>query len=268
MAFSNAATSWISNQVFSPDEIRRQAIANGMFTITLPETLDRKSIEWPSRTLSYTGVKSGKDGANQIGDPKAPSSGGQGEIKPQQIISRSRTAIEVSLAKAIYSANQIFGSLLNSVNNDNNDFASWERRFEKSIVNKAYMDLVSETIIDDTYNHLAENLFSCDWLDTVSVELSRCIVESYNEIPKETPETVTNDLVFQVKKSLLEKVLPMTILVSEKSIAGYKFNIDTTDISDNNNIRLAREIAEKVYELLPGIAQEVQLEIEKTLGEK
>jgi hypothetical protein len=60
----------------------------------------------------------------------------------------------------------------------------------------------------------------------------------------------------------------MTLLVSEKFISGYKFDIDTTDISDNNNVRLAREIAEKVYELLPGIAQEVQFEIEKTLGEK
>jgi hypothetical protein len=79
---------------------------------------------------------------------------------------------------------------------------------------------------------------------------------------------VTNELVLQIKRSMLEKLIPMAILVSEKSIAGYKFNIDTTDISDNNNVRLAREIAEKVYELLPGIAQEVQLEIEKTLGEK
>lgn len=78
---------------------------------------------------------------------------------------------------------------------------------------------------------------------------------------------LTNELVFQVKKALLEKIIPMTILVSEKSIAGYKFDIDTTDISDNNNIRLAREISEKVYELLPAIAQEVKSEIEKTLGD-
>ena len=196
MANANAATSWITNQIFSPDEIRRQAIADGMFTITLPETLDRKSIEWPSRALTYTGVKSGskegKDGANQIGDPKAPSSGGQGEIKPQQIISRSRTAIEVSLSKAIYTANQIFGSLLNSVRNENNDFAVWEQRFEKSIVNKSYMDLVSETIIDDTYNHLAETLFPADWLDTVSIELARSIVDGYNLTHPEQEEDMVS----------------------------------------------------------------------------
>jgi hypothetical protein len=299
MANANAATSWISNQIFSPDEIRRQAIADGMFTIPLPETLDRKSIEWPSRVLTYSGNKSkeGKSGSNEIGQPQAPSSGGHGEVKPQQVISRNRAKIEVCLSKAIYSGNQILGALINSVRVDKNDFPSWEKRFEQSVVGKSHMDLVSETVIDDTYNTMAQVIESSDWFDTVSVELAHLYVDDWNNkaetivrsmMDKQAeqdfimgktddiiPEPmsiehrgVTNDLVLSVKKMLLEKIVPLTILVSEKSIIEDKSELDTTDITDNNNIKIARRISEKVYNLLPQIIGEVGIEIEKLLGEK
>jgi len=304
MANANAGNVWIQGQVFSPDEIRRQTIADGLFTITLPETLDRKSIEWPTNALRYIGNKSnaesetGKKGSNQIGEPKAPSSGGQGEVKPQQIISRSRSAIEISLTKAIYSGNQILGGLINSVRTDKNDFSAWEKRFENSVVGKSYMDLVSETVIDDSYNAMAELLEKSNWLDTVSVELARVWVDEHNErgevvwnqtevkkaemdfiegksndlLPspdKVYPrKSVTNELVRIVKQTLLGKLLPMTLLVSEKSILSDKLEIDTTDRTDNNNIKLARSVAEKVYGLLPQIVSEVGVEIETILGEK
>jgi hypothetical protein len=54
------------------------------------------------------------------------------------------------------------------------------------------MDLVSETIIDDTYNHLAETLFPADWLDTVSVELARSIVDGYNLTHPEQEEDMVS----------------------------------------------------------------------------
>lgn len=300
MANANAASLWIQNQIASPDEIRRQAIADGMFTITMPETLDRKGIEWPTRVLQYSGNKSkeeGKSGTNQIGDPKALSSGGQGEVKPQQIISRSRAKIEVSISKAVYAGNQILGALLNSVRGSNNNFQSWEKRFEQSVVGKSYMDLVSETVIDDTFNTMADSIEKSEWLDTVSVELARAYVESHNEqneirwrsdlakqaemkyISGESTEllpdqsasfprkSVTNDLVTEIRKSLVEKIVTLSILVSEKSIVEDKSEIDTTDITDNNNIKLARSISEKVYGLLPQVVSEVGVEINNILGE-
>ena len=188
MANANAASIWIQNQVYSPDEIRRQGIADGMFTITIPETLDRKKIEWPQHQLTYQGVKNSPNAqggggtklSNSIGSPKAPSGGGQGEIKPQQIISKSRQAIEISLTKAIYGSNQVLGSLINSVRTNMNDFPKWEGQFEQSVIGKSYMDLLSETIIDDTYNSMSDLLVRSDWLDTVSVELARLFVDNYN----------------------------------------------------------------------------------------
>lgn len=300
MANANAATSLIGSQIVSPDEIRRQLIADGMFTISLPETLDRKSIEWPSRVLTYSGNKSKEEkaGANQIGDPKAASSGGQGEVKPQQIISRGRAKIEVSLTKAIYAGNQILGALLNSVRNDKNDFHQWEQKFENSVIGKSQMDLVSETIIDDTYNEIASILEKTEWLDTVSVGLSTLAVDNVNNRniaswkdiatkqaeqdfiagksdtllpnlndPQVDVKVTSNDLVLSVKKSLLEKAIPTMILVSQKTIEEHKYPLDVTDTSDNNNITVASAVAEKVYNLLPQIADEVVAQIEKELGD-
>lgn len=301
MANANAAQLWIGSQIFSPDEIRRQSIADGMFTISIPETLDRTSVEWPTNALRYIGKQSneGKTGSNEIGNPKAVSAGGQGNVKAQQIISRNRAKIEVSLSKALYSGNQILGALLNSVKNDKNNFEEWEQTFENAVIGKSRMDLVSETVIDDTFNELASVLERAEWLDTVSVELANLAVDSVNERnlsswrtmatkqaeqdfilgksdtllpdlsePGVDVKSTSNELVFSIKRSLLEKLVPTSILVAQKSIGKYKYSLDVTDITDNNNIKVAREIAEKVYNLLPQIIGEVGAEIEKQLGEK
>lgn len=299
MANANAAKLWTDIQAFSPDEVRRQAIADGMFTITIPETIDRKAIEWPANTLRYVGNKSqgdGKTGSNAIGDPKPVSGGGQGDVQAQQIISRSKNKIEVSVAKSVYASNQILGALLKSVRNSKNDFGAWEAKFEDAVVGKSQMDLLSESVIDDTYNELARTLEKEEWLNTVAVELSRNVVTSLNqkneamliyymekkaeedfiEGKSETlePDTVsfqkksvTNDLIFSTKRILLEKMIPAVILVAEKSVVGYKFELDPTDLTDNNNVTVARSIAEKVCNLLPQILNEVGVEIEKILGD-
>lgn len=85
---------------------------------------------------------------------------------------------------------------------------------------------------------------------------------------KQEPKVVTDEMVQYIKRRLLEKLLPMTILVSEKSIIAHRLELDTTDITDNNNVKLARSIAEKVFGLLPQIVTEVGVEITNILGEK
>lgn len=86
-----------------------------------------------------------------------------------------------------------------------------------------------------------------------------------NYTPK--PVEVTNELVISIKSLILEKIVPLAILVSEKSIME-KSSLDTTDITDNNNVKLARSISEKIYELFPQIVKDVEAEIETILGEK
>lgn len=307
MANANAASIWIGSQIFSPDEIRRQTIADGMFTITIPETLDRKSVEWPTNALRYIGKNTEtpsnapntpeNKGNNQIGNPKNASQGGRGEVMPQQIISRSLAKLEVGLSKSVYAANQILGSLTNKVKGQDN-FSEWETLFENAVMGKSIMDLPTESIINDVYNNLADTITSSNWFDTVSRDFLSETVRVWNETNKGNiievlrkkaesdfilgksdtldpdlsgvsvfTQSVTEDMVFGFKKLFAESLIPAIILISEKSIVESNFGIDPTDLTDNNNIKMAKSIAKKVIDLLPKLIGEAGVEIEKLLGE-
>ena len=294
MASANAFKIFTDVQAFSPDEVRRQAIADGLFSISLPETIDRASIEWPANTLRYVGNK----GSNQIGDAKEPSSGGQGQTIPQQIVSRHRAKIEVSIAKAAYAGNQFLGKLLNS-KRDSQELSAWENTFDHAVVGKSSSDLVMDTAIADAYNAILDILDSSDWVDTVSSELSSIFSDAIlgakhgalqEEITKRAElEFVEGnrddlmpteqemmalhnlsapDLFLPVKCALIETLIPKIILVSKSTILNHKYPIDTKDVSDNNNLKIAREISENVYQLFPQMWEEIQKSVYSKLGER
>lgn len=293
MASANAFKVFTDIQAFSPDEVRSQAIADGLFSITLPETIDRKSIEWPANTLRYVGNK----GSNQVGDPKAPSSGGQGDTIPQQVVSRHRAKIEVSVSKAVYASNQPLGGIIKAVRDGQNDLKAWEEKFDLAVVGKSQADLVTESVISDTYNIILDCLDRAEWVDTVSGDVAGIIsstlhakslatlTEQYQKkaeseyiagerddlslMESELQELATvskSDLFLEVKSALLQSLIPKIILVSKSSIMDYKYPIDTKDQTDNNTLKLAREISEKVYQLFPQVMEEVYKSVTK-LGE-
>lgn len=287
MANATAFQTNIAGQVITPDEARRQLIADGVMSIDMPETIDRKAIEWPTNAITYQGVKNSQQGSNQVGSPKAPSGGGRGDVKPQQIISKHRAEIEVSVTRSIFKSNQILGALLNSIRTgDKNDFPKWEKSFEDAVVGKSQADLYTESIINDSYNSLLDSLDKEPWIDTVSQNLAQSLSSQFTERAKSQLESallnkaeaefieekridlfLTEDELLslgnvkvevdptEVKKSLLESFIPWTLLTAKNSIMAYKYGIDTTKINDNNNIKLAREISGEMYNHLPEIIQ-------------
>ena len=299
MANATAFQTNIAGQVITPDEARRQLIADGVMTIDMPETIDRKAIEWPTNAITYQGVKNTQKGSNEVGSPKSPSGGGQGDTKPQQIISKHRAEIEVSVTRSIFKSNQILGALLNSIRaGDKNDFPKWEKSFESAVVGKSQADLYTESVINDIYNSLLDSFDKESWVDTVSENLaldlsngltsaSKIQVENFllGKAETEFIEGQRIDLLLnpeeveelnkirvevnptEIKKSLLESFIPMSILVSKSSIVDYKYDIDTTKINDNNNIKLAREVAGKLYNHLPQIVAGIVENYKTKLGE-
>lgn len=73
---------------------------------------------------------------------------------------------------------------------------------------------------------------------------------------------LTNEMVLEVKKAILEKLVPEIILTSKNRIVGYKYALDPTDITDNNNLKLAREVSEEIYQKMPEVLQLVVDEME------
>lgn len=299
MASANAWAVFIQNQIFSPDELRSQSIADGLISITVPETIDRTKVEWPTNALRYIGKDNGEGnkGSNQIGDAKSPSSGGQGESIPQQIVSRHRAKIEVSIAKAVYAANQSLGALISSVKNSANDLQAWEKSFDNSVVGKSQADLITESGIADAYNVLVDCLDRSEWVDTVAndiatfisnslVKKSRAMLEdSYKQRAQQEFIEGSRDGIelneaelaeiasigksgafLDVKSTLLMSLVPKIMLVSKSAIMEHKYNIDTRDQTDNNNLKIARAVSDKVYQLFPQVLEEVQVSLTK-LGE-
>lgn len=94
LAFSQGAKTLIDSQVFSPDEMRTQAIRSGIINILVPEKLDRKSIEWPVPAVGKLGS------AEQLDKKVSSASGGHGEgsTKPTTVIrSESEIATELKM---------------------------------------------------------------------------------------------------------------------------------------------------------------------------
>lgn len=297
MASAAAFKTYTDIQAVSPDEVRRQIIADGLFSITMPETIDRATIEWPSNTLRYIGNR-GAGGKNGGEEKAPPSSGGQGEVIPQQIISRHRAKIEVSIAKAVYAGNMSLGGLIYSVrNSNNNDLNSWELAVENSIIGKSATDLITESVITDAYNTLLESLDGTDWVDTVSNDLSKFVsgrLHGFSQAQKSEmlrqraeeefisglrDEISPNEeeirllqgqeapnLFLETKAAFLRILIPKILLVSKSALMSHSYAIDIKDKTDNNSLRIAREVSEKVYQLLPQVMEEAQREIIK-LGE-
>jgi len=77
LANSTAASEYIANKIFTPGEMRRQAISDGLITISVPE--DVPEDEFPE--MPQNNPTSERPGL--LGRPIAPSQGGHGEVLPR-----------------------------------------------------------------------------------------------------------------------------------------------------------------------------------------
>jgi hypothetical protein len=78
LAYATAAAQLIDKKMFSPSELRLQAIANGLLNISIPEEVPPDS-EFPAPALSSFG--NSPERPSSLGRPVAATAGGQGEVR-------------------------------------------------------------------------------------------------------------------------------------------------------------------------------------------
>lgn len=76
LANSTAAAEYINNRIFTPNEMRRQAISDGLITISIPEDV-------PEDDFPELPEENPNERTNLLGKPIAPSQGGHGEVLPR-----------------------------------------------------------------------------------------------------------------------------------------------------------------------------------------
>ena len=86
LASATAGAQWIKDGVFTPDELRQQAVADGLITVSVPEKIPEDEIpDWVKNQGQGFGSNNNNNGSdpaerpNEMGRPVPVSAGGQGE---------------------------------------------------------------------------------------------------------------------------------------------------------------------------------------------
>lgn len=287
LASAQAANSWINDRVFLPSEIRKQTIADGLFSIDLPEDIDENSPEFKD-VQNRQGVQGGGNRASNLRTPQSPSMGGHGEIIPQQILQKNKASAEVGIAKAAYSVNELFSPLTSNVLKlESDEIPLWEEYVDSYLIHKAEIDIEVSSVLDSIGQRAVVAVKSQAWVD----ELAKAIEDKATAVEEETQknkalyrlekkkedgfisgtieeksdnsdalvqEIVINkgDLHSVIFDGLVNTLSKYVVLVAKNHLLQGKLEVDGTELKENN-IRVSREIANEVMENLSSIIHSV-----------
>lgn len=274
VASAQAASVWIDKRMFLPSELRQQAVADGLISISLPETIDPNDEEFLNLQADPFGNKTGGSRSKTLGDPVAPSSGGHGEAIPQQILQKNMAGAEVGISKAVFGATDILNSLLHGVNKNlsQTEMDVWNQYVDDYLTGKA--DIEEEElkgVFEDILGRIYSAVFEQSWVAEFSSTISRKAIGdaiSYEKAQKSfraeqddseadygdvALDINEDELLSAVQKSLAEEIARYSVL-HLKSIAQDSFGVDATEAMDNN-IRISRETSKEVLRSLSVIVK-------------
>jgi hypothetical protein len=249
LASAQAANIWIAQKVFLPSEIRQQALADGLVSVDVPETIDPNDPEFENTDTSVSNDKiaTGNQTA-EVGAKTLPSAGGYGEIIPQQILQRNMTAAQVGVAKSAFATVELLRPPLTNARNALNDveFELWDEYVDGYLLGKS--DIEEERlreIFDTVVGKTQEKLETQSWL----AELARSLAEK-----------IVSDV--QSRKSLL---FDLSFDLSEENLHGINSSPDT---EVNPDVQNTQDIAQSVTRALAhAIARETTLTAKGMLAE-
>ena len=188
LASATAFTSFLAMKTFSPQEIRNQVIADGLFSITIPDELPADS-EFPEPEI--VGAKplvnpSSKKKPNKepevVGNPQSPSKGGEGEFNARSL---SDDKARLAITKMVEVMPKL-EEYLTSAGEDDREVAKIELRSEPAI-----LDYIKEINKATGVSGLGEHVYS----EVLSV-LDEFAVDSGVEL---TYDTMVETLLSRIK---------------------------------------------------------------------
>jgi hypothetical protein len=280
LATAQAADVLIRNKTFLPSEIRQQMLADGLISITVPETIDPNNPEFVSIQPALGKPNFGGSRPQQLGNPKAPSSGGQGEVIPQQVVQRSMNSAKTSLTKAVFNANLVLSVLLQTVrkNLSQEEIELWDEYVDDYLVGRSQIE---EEKLAQTLNDICLKVSSVveaqtwckEFSDTITEkilqdasneEVSKRLYENETQEPEQVEEVVKSEL--ETKRGELERftsgklvdeLAKYAVIISKSKLLNGELDVDSTE-STSENIRVSREVAEEILENLSTIVKTVK----------
>lgn len=134
LASAQAFKTWQDSGNLSPQEIRSQIIQDGLVSISLPDELPPDAVPLPPPTPFGGGKKvGGNTEPEMIGNPKAPSGGGEGEVKSFVVKSKPRN-FKTTISNLV---NQIAPILRDTVSMYGED----DLQIARSLLNETLFDM-------------------------------------------------------------------------------------------------------------------------------
>lgn len=240
LADATASAQYIDKRIFSPGELRRQAIANGLFTISLPEDVPEES-EFPQPKLPSVGGGGSPERPSMLGRPVAPSSGGHGEVR-QSLIEKELDKIvnieDIRLKRLIRPAILPISVELSSLDGnsvlESDNLQTWNEWQDEVLWGNLVEDIPELTV--------ATNRMALDEIDKVMSGDEWWIVSDFKDI--------IGDLAVSFSEIKLSK---LKSLAEEQYELGNISKLPTYVLDTDNHFvdRLARAIID-VYDTIPG----------------
>ena len=298
VASAQASDIWIRNKVFLPSEVRQQMLADGLISITVPETIDPNDPEFessqPEPKPNFGGSRTKENNGGV-----APSNGGHGEVIPQQVVQRNMTNAEICLSKAVFNVNNILSVLLSQVQNNLSqaELDVWSEYVDDYLVGRSEIEeeKLAEILTDiqskssavvetqpwakEFSGAIAKKVFE----DTKAEETSRlmfqkaeAIEQDYIAGKRDNALMTDEDVDIQIDRAGLEEftqskftdvISRYIVLISKSEILDGKLDVDATEAT-SENIRVSRTVSKEVLRSLTDIANEVYSAGKKFLQEK
>lgn len=241
LASAQAFTAWRQIGIFSPQELRSQSIQDGLMSVALPDEIPADAK--PDPMLSPNGEP------ELVGSPKAPSGGGEGEVKSLDSVS---FAPKKSLNKVVQQiVEQVTPKLLEIVQGTTDD----DLDVVRSIVSESFF---SE---EDAYevNGIVSEIIKNKSLGTIELNL----VQHLHDEDIIATDVIISDFEDDIKRGLSDyigKTVLFTLndLVFTQSVIG-----DDGEVQYNS---IVTQVQEKMKVLLPEYVKSyVGIEFEKLI---
>ncbi len=223
LANATAMNQYIASGMITDDEARLQMIADGMMTIPMKETLDDSE-----KRIKDNGSDPERPG--MLDRPRAPSSGGRGEVKKSIVESADKyfniDRWESLVKESIPYVQEYISTVLDSIAGD--DLDSWDKEFGLLLFESGFSDDLAISISQFNSQVIPDELQSVPDLNKV---IEKSVIFAIKEhIIKQIKEKELdiNDIMIDntVEKSVLIDVEAYLEEIKETMLESYKENID------------------------------------------
>jgi len=245
LAFSTSAAQLVESRMFTPQELRLQALASGLITVSVPEEIPED--EFPEEPMAGDSPER----PAQLGKPVAPSQGGHGEVLPrsrlEDEVHRVLDFIDLDIKASI---TDIFSPLLVEIRSvmdlENGELAAWSDWHDEILWGNMLDEIpeLTQTVLEQ----------SREYLNYSHAELNLSDDEIYEEFYSDLDEFESSikarifDIIQSVNKNLKQDIQNAIIAGTRKWLLSAK-SIDKSEIIvDNDAVSYVRRELAKLEE--------------------